>query len=55
MANLTGTAMLAAVNSVVGRIGPARAAKALGTAILLALLATGFLFAQTEFAQAETA
>jgi formate hydrogenlyase subunit 4 len=46
------TAVLAAVKTVVGRIGLVQAAKALGMALLLALLASGFLFAQTGLAQA---
>jgi formate hydrogenlyase subunit 4 len=46
------TAVLAGVKTVVGRIGLMRAAQALGVAILLALLATGFLFAQLGLAEA---
>jgi formate hydrogenlyase subunit 4 len=49
------TTVLAVTETVVGRIGLMRAAKALGVAILLALLATGFLFAQAGLAQARVA
>ncbi|HEX4172085.1 MAG TPA: NADH-quinone oxidoreductase subunit H [Acetobacteraceae bacterium] len=49
------TAMVAAVKTLIGRISLARAAKALGVAILLGLLATGFLLAQAGFAEAGTA
>lgn len=49
------TAVLAAARAVIGRISLLRAAKALGMAILLALLASGFLLAQTGLAQAGAA
>ena len=49
------TAVIAAVTTVIGRISLERAAKALGVAILLGLLATGILFAQAGLANAGAA
>ncbi len=46
------TAVLAAVRTLIGRISLVRAAKALGVAILLGLLASGFLLAEAGFAEA---
>jgi formate hydrogenlyase subunit 4 len=48
-------AVLAAVKTVIGRISLVWAAKALGIAILLALLASGFLLAQAGLGQAGAA